>query len=406
MKIAIFSDVFLEVSGGIPSSLVAQKASLEKLGHEVTVFCPGRQSLDSTIVIVPTCKALRPGNAPLARNPQVIERWVVRNFPMFAQFDVVHVHYEAGCSIAGARLARRFKIPLIQTMHGREDMALAMNIPYGMKTLVGTSLNWFHTWSIPRETVVRRDKDYAKTVGRAQIWSLMVNQANFADYVVTPSQHFAKKLQKYGVKKPIKVISNGVEDDLAKGDWPVRRLQRGEPLKLMWNSRVSNEKRILPFLQAVARVNYPIEFYVFGKGNALKRARKFVRERGLEQRVHFNTKVEHAQILEKMRDKHLGVMASYGFDTQGLTLLEAEATGMPVFYCDPDMAEIVPKGGGIEAEGPSVGQMAAALETIIENPEKIEEMSKVMLARRREVLQSVQIEKLIDLYKLAILQKK
>ena len=40
LRIAIFTDVFLGIPGGIPSSIRAQKASLEALGHQVTIFCP------------------------------------------------------------------------------------------------------------------------------------------------------------------------------------------------------------------------------------------------------------------------------------------------------------------------------------------------------------------------------
>ena len=39
MKIAIFSDIYEPSSdGGIVSAIKAQKAELEKLGHEVTIF--------------------------------------------------------------------------------------------------------------------------------------------------------------------------------------------------------------------------------------------------------------------------------------------------------------------------------------------------------------------------------
>ena len=43
LRIAIFTDVFLGIPGGIPSSIRAQKTALESLGHQVTIFCPGTQ---------------------------------------------------------------------------------------------------------------------------------------------------------------------------------------------------------------------------------------------------------------------------------------------------------------------------------------------------------------------------
>ena len=71
---------------------------------------------------------------------------------------------------------------------------------------------------------------------------------------------------------------------------------------------------------------------------------------------------------------------------------------MPVFFCDPDMKEVVPSGGAVVAEGPEPLEMARALDGIARTPEKIEQMSRVMLAHRKEILQSAQIKKLLAVY--------
>ncbi|MBQ6393945.1 glycosyltransferase [Candidatus Saccharibacteria bacterium] len=406
MKIAIFTDVFLEVPGGIPSSIQAQKASLEAMGHEVIVFCPGWEysKTGEGVVKVPSFpKFLSPGGAPLSRGPKTVEAWVLENFPKFADFDIVHVHYEASCSIAGVILARRFRIPLVQTMHGREDMAIAVNVPHPFKTIVGAMLNFLHSRYIRHEIILGRDSYLAPTIARAKMWTLMVNHADAADVVLTPSKHFKDKLKRYGVKKPIEVVSNGVSDEMVKEfdkmamkkkGTLVRSMSEKEPLKLIWNSRVSNEKRMMPFLEAISLMKRPVELSVYGDGNALRKGEKFVKRHKLN--VKFYGRVKHQKILEKMVDEHMGVMASYGFDTQGLTLLEAEATGLPVFFVDPDMKEVVPRFGAVRS-GPSPREMAWALDRI--KPEKIEEMSTVMLECRREVFQSTQIKRLLEIYK-------
>ena len=82
----------------------------------------------------------------------------------------------------------------------------------------------------------------------------MVNHANFADKVITPSKHFADRLKKYGVKKPITVVSNGVADEtvteinrrVRKINASLeRKLEEGDKLRIFWNSRLSREKRII-----------------------------------------------------------------------------------------------------------------------------------------------------------------
>ena len=407
LKIAIFTDVFLEVAGGIPSSIQAQKDILEQLGHEVTVFCPGRkQPKDKSIVLVPTMRLLKINEAPTSRGPKKVEKFVREKYPHFSDFDIVHVHYEASCSIAGARLAREFGVPLVQTMHGREDMAIAMNVPHPFKTVAAFFLEFMHGRYIPHEASVSRDNYLAPTIARAKMWRLMVSQANFADQVLVPSQHFEDKLKHYGVKKPIAIVSNGVSDELVarfdkiakeRGVSELRSMREGEPLKLIWNSRVSHEKRIIPFLRAVRKMTQPVKVSIYGDGNALTQAERYVQTHGISKSVKFYGAVDHDKILEKMLSQHLSVMTSYGFDTQGLTLLEAEATGLPVFFVDPDMREVVPRAGSIKA-GKSSSEMAKKLDWVAYHPESIEKMSREMLLCRGEIFQSTQIRKLLEIY--------
>ena len=406
MKIAIFTDVFLEVPGGIPSSIKAQRKSLEELGHTVTIFCPGFKipKGEKNIEIVPTHKHIRANGAPLSRSPEIVEKWVREKFPMF-DFDLVHVHYEASCSLAGARLARQYKIPLVQTMHGREDMAVAINIPHPFKTIVALTLNRLHRSYIPHEKLIPYDDDLAPTVARARMWTMMVSHANYADQVITPSKHFANKLKQYGVKKPITVVSNGVADEMVKKlgkseEKLVRKMKPGDTLKIFWNSRISREKRIIPFLQAMALMKEPCELSACGDGNELNAAKNYAKRHKIK--AKFYGRVPHEEMLDKMLDQHISATVSYGFDTQGLTLLEAEATGMPVFFCDPDMRESVPGGGYVISDGASPEQMADALDRLCRYPERIEKMSRVMLKNRESILQSTQIKKLIGVYEAAL----
>lgn len=406
MKIAIFTDVFLEVPGGIPSSIKAQRKSLEELGYTVTIFCPGFKipKGEKNIEIVPTHKHIRANGAPLSKSPELVEKWVREKFPMF-DFDLVHVHYEASCSLAGARLARQYKIPLVQTMHGREDMAVAINVPHPFKTIVALTLNRLHRSYIPHEKLIPYDDDLAPTVARARMWTMMVSHANYADQVITPSKHFANKLKQYGVKKPITVVSNGVADEMVKKlgkseEKLVRKMKPGDTLKIFWNSRISREKRIIPFLQAMALMKEPCELSACGDGNELNAAKNYAKRHKIK--AKFYGRVPHEEMLDKMLDQHISATVSYGFDTQGLTLLEAEATGMPVFFCDPDMRESVPGGGYVISDGASPEQMADALDRLCRYPERIEKMSRVMLKNRESILQSTQIKKLIGVYEAAL----
>ena len=400
MRIAVFTDIYAPwATGGIVSSIQAQKRELEKLGHTVVVFCPGFDSDDPTVVTVPTFKWLKINETAVARTPQEIETAILDQRPEFGrEFDLVHAHYEAACSIAGIRLARRFGLPVVQTMHGREDMAIAVNVAPALRFGVAEALDLLHAQCLEHGVEVERDQFQAPTLTRARMWRLMVNHAESADIVVTPTRHFAEKLRHYGVTRPLRVVSNGVDEDLVTQEFQVRRLEEGAPLLMLWNSRVSHEKRIMPFLKAVAQLRRPYHLTVYGDGNDLKKAQRYARQQDLT--VEFRGRRSRTEIIRQMGSAQLAIMASYNFDTQGMTLLEAKATGLPVFFCDPNMREVVPEGSYVLAAGPEPEAMAAALEALPAG--QIEKMSRVMMAHREEALQSAQIQKLLAVYQEAL----
>lgn len=404
MKIAFFSDCYLELTGGIVSSISAQKAALEKDGHTVVIFSTGypktkaelQKLAKKNIYQVPSCKLFFYKLAPISRRPKIVERWILRHHPEIKDFDIFYVHYESGCSIAGLRLGKELGIPTVQVMHGREDMGEAYIIPFGFRTIVAKALNWFHSWYIPHPIEIPRDNYLADTIAKAKMWTLMVNHANYADVILTPSAHFRDKLIHYGVKPKITVFPNGFPDSKFLPKVTAKILAPDEVLRIIWHSRVSAEKRIMPFLHALEKVEGKYCLDVYGGGGDYFRAKRFVRQRHLNVIFHGNATFDHlTKIIEKA---HLDVLVSYNFDTFGMTLIEAEAYGVPVLFCDPDMKEIVPKGGFILSTNETPDEIAKALNDLLEHPEKIKQMSEVMLAHREEVLISKRILLLEELF--------
>ena len=387
MKIAFFSDCYLDLIGGIVTTINVEKAELERRGHTVYVFSSSYPHDEKEIAKlakkhiypVPSCKIFGRGLTPIARRPSIIQKWLLKNHPELKEFDIFYIHYEAGCSIAGLRLAKKLGIPSIQVMHGREDMGEATLIPFGLRTLVAALLNWFHSWYLPHPVKIKRDDYLADTIAKAKMWTLMVNHANYADLVLTPSEHFRKKLIHYGVKRKIISLHHGLSDDAFLERPELKKLHPGETLEIIWHSRVSSEKRIMPFLQALKIVDDGYHLSVYGDGVDLKKACRFARRHNLNVTFFGATKFEN--IKKQLAKSHLDVLVSYNYDTFGMTLIEAEASGVPAFIVDPDLAEILPPGEYILAAGPSPQQMAKAILNILKHPETIEKISQKMLSR-------------------------
>ena len=439
LRIAIFTDVFLGIPGGIPSSIRAQKTALESLGHQVTIFCPGTQKdysnplnkfgadHDPNIILVPTAKFLVNG-APFSKWTKYVMRFIEKKYPNLAEaFDLFHIHYEATTSMSGLLLAKKYGIKVVQTMHGREDMAIAINVPHPFKTIAATGINLIHRTTLksiskksPRPDYQNPEpkkspslnyqnakiKNLAPTIARREMWQMMTRQANLADQVITPSAHFAKKLQLFGVTRPISVISNGIADqEIANFTPRIRTYQDHEPLRILWFSRLSKEKCILPFLESL-RIAQELEpdfrfvFTIIGDGNQMSKVRKFCKKHFDEASIKILGTIPHQEILQKYtKDQHLSIINSYQFDTQGLTILEAAACNLPVIYADPDMSEIVPNHGGLCAKSPAPRAMAELLLEIYHQPELIQKLSQNLAASEKTYLQSHQIEKLLKLYR-------
>lgn len=404
MKIALFSDNYLDLIGGITSSINAQKTALEKDGHTVYIFTTGyprtnqelKKLAAQNIFVVPSCKIFFRGLTPISRRPGIIEKWLIKNHPEIKDFDVYYIHYEGGCSIAGLRLGKKFHIPTVQVMHGREDMGETNLIPHGFRTIVAVLLNWFHSWHLPHPVKVHCDDYLASSIAKAKMWTLMVNHANSADLVLTPSNHFRKKLIHYGVKKEIIVLPNGFPDSSFPENPVVKKLNPGAELKIIWHSRVSAEKRMMPFLRALKNVKGKYRLDVYGGGGDFFRAKRYAKRHHMNAKFHGN--VAYDKIQSAIANSHLDALVSYNFDTFGNTLIEAEAHGVPVFFCDPDMREVVPAGSFIMSKNETPEAMAEALNDLLQHPEKIAQMSRVMLENRSDILISRRIKLLEQIF--------
>lgn len=408
MKIAFFTDCYLDLTGGITSSIKAQKFALEKNGHTVYIFSTGfkktkrklKNLANQNVFEVPSCKLFFRGLTPVSRRPKIIEKWILKNHPEIKDFDIFYIHYESGCSITGLRLAKQLGIPSIQVMHGREDMGETNIIPRGFRTIIAALLNWLHSWYIPHPIQIPHDSYLANTLAKAKMWTLMVNHANFADLVITPSRHFRQKLIYYGVKKEIKVFPNGFPDNIFPLDPSIKKLKTDEQLRIIWHSRVSAEKRMMPFLHALKNVKGKYRLDVYGGGGDFLRARSYVKRHHLN--VVFHGNVDFEELANAISKSHLDVLVSYNFDTFGMTLIEAEAFSVPVFFCDPDMQEIVPKDSYIMSANETPEKMTESINNLLKHPEVIEQMSKVMLKNRKDILISKRIKTLEQYMKITM----
>jgi glycosyltransferase involved in cell wall biosynthesis len=120
--------------------------------------------------------------------------------------------------------------------------------------------------------------------------------------------------------------------------------------------------------------------------------------------VKFHGKLPHREILQVFADADVVMQTSIGFETQGLTVYEAAATGTPTILCDAKISAELPEGSNWLDKTVTIKGLAKTLRRA--NKEISEGKTKrELLADNKWLYQSEISKKTIALYKQMIERK-
>ncbi len=401
MHIVFFVDYPDASLGGTQTSVRAQRKALERAGHLVTMVTPppkGEIPNDLNTVFVPGLP-YSPYEYPLVLPSRRRERWIIRELAKRPPIDVIHIQTNVGMGIMGIHIAKQLAVPLVQTMHTRDDVFMQKTVAF--PGIVTTPAWLVHKVQLgaPHTPVRRLDEPWSAH----NSWRVMVHHAQQADVVTVPSRHFAERLQERGLTRPIEVVSNGLDDDMInevrQGISEKRVLQK--PLQLTWVNRLSAEKRPLLCLEAIKDIE-GVVIDLYGDGPDKAALQRYIAERHLEDKVRLRGRVSQAEALHAIAASDVFVLSSYQFDTQSMVLLESLAMGVPVLLSDPDLVESLPEGAYVLTPTPDAAGLRSSIADLVAHPEKIAAMQKVAWEHRDNPLQSKVAEKMIAVYEQAI----
>lgn len=333
MHVVMFGDQHVESLGGAQVSMRLQRRFLEKAGHTVTIVAPamhgprGRSAPASDAYVdLPSVPITFDREYSLTWPGRRTDRRVDAALADRPPVDVVHVQADFWGAFIGHRYARRHGIPVVHTMHNRLDVGIAAMSPF--PGLVLRFLNWWE-----RRVLGERTPGHDG-------WAFLRRLAVRSDAVTAPSAHFAHRLEGHDVVPPagtVDVVWNGIDDDnlaAALAEASDRRAP-GRP-RFVWLGRMSPEKRLLPFLEALAASGVDAEVELIGGGGQLAAARRLAEKSRAT--VVFAGKLPYAEALRRIRAADAVVQTSIGFETQGMTIFEAASLGTPSIVSDPDLA--------------------------------------------------------------------
>ncbi|MEA2119794.1 glycosyltransferase [Halovibrio sp. HP20-50] len=312
MKILMISDVYFPRVNGVSTSIASFRGALERLGHSVTLICPGYPvgQVDEPGVVRTRSRQV-PGD-PEDRMMHYRELLAMAPQLSAKAFDLIHVHTPFTAHYAGVALGRRLGLPVVATYH----------------TLFEEYLHHYIRW-LPRRWL------------RFAARRLSVHQCQQVDAIVAPSRAMQEALSRYGVTTPTEVIptglalesfchSQGPQDD---SDFRALYGLPQEARLLLYVGRAAFEKNIdflIDMLPKVLVEHPTTRLIITGEGPAHDSLVRRAQEVGVAKSVLFLGYLDRNGPLQAAyRAADVFVFASRT-ETQGLVLLEAMALGTPV----------------------------------------------------------------------------
>lgn len=308
-----------------------------------------------------------------------------RSFMEITRFklDVVHAHTPFGLGFLAKFISERQLVPLIYTHHTHypEYAKIYLKEKVLLPYLVQVYTTWF---------------------------------SNISHAVIAPSLKMKKLLRKYGVKNkvPIYIMPTGVDLNIFKKSEEKRQAMRkklkisSETKVLLSVSRIGKEKNIEFLLKAfkeTLKKKDDVLFLIVGDGPFLEQLKKMAQRLKIDKSIIFTGRIPSQEVAAFYQVADVFLFASLT-DTQGIVLLEALSSGLPVVVLKDDaFANIVldnENGFSVSKESPKV--FAQKVIALLEDSALYREFSAKAMETANKFSDKKLAENLVEIYKTQI----
>lgn len=310
MRIGLFTDTYFPQVSGVATSIRTLKTQLEKMGHTVFIFTTTDKDVDRyedwQIVRIPSVPFFA------FKDRRVAYRGFSKALEIAKQYklDIIHTQTEFSLGLLGIAIARELKIPVVHTYHTQYE-------------------------------------DYVRYIAKGMVIRLSMVKyivrgfMSDLDGVICPSEIVYDLLLKYKIAAEKRVIPTGIElekfqrPEITEEDKADLRAKLGiasDEIMLLSLSRISYEKNIqaiLAALPSVLKEEEKVRLVVAGAGPYLEDLKSQTAKLGIEDKVIFTGMIAPSETALYYKAADFFISASTS-ETQGLTYLEALASGTPV----------------------------------------------------------------------------
>ncbi|MFH1856919.1 MAG: glycosyltransferase [Candidatus Omnitrophota bacterium] len=308
MNILMMTNTYKPIVGGLEKSVEIFSNEFRKRGHNVLIVTPETKGVslsEENIIRIPAIQNFNKTDFSVKLPVPLTLSGKLRKF----RPQIVHSQHPFLIGDTALRISAKYEIPVIFTHHTLYEQ---------------------YTHYVPvNSNALKRF-----------VIELSTGYANLCDCVFAPSRGIKDLLEERGVETPIEVIPTGIYlkeflDGDGKGFRKLFNLPE-DAFIIGYAGRVTAEKNLLFLSEAVISMlkkNENCYFLLVGDGSLLNDIKNLFRHSGLYSRLYCTGILEG----EKLRDAYYA-MNVFAFtsksETQGLVLMEAMASGVPVVAVD------------------------------------------------------------------------
>lgn len=353
MKILITADCYTPTINGVVTSILNLETELRRLGHDVKILCPSENFHSSESENVYRIGSVGVGRIYSgARAALRISQSHLQKLIDWKP-DIIHSQSEFSSFIMAKRIAAEVNCPIVHTYHTVYE-------------------NYTHYFSP------------SITLGRKAVIVMTKRILRHTKAVIAPSQKIERLLKDYGIEQPIKVIPTGLRlkkfsDEISVNIINELKAKLGIPLKsrvLITVGRAAKEKNIDELIRYFKRLDIEnTVFVIVGGGPYLDALKDLAYAENISDKIIFTGAVEPENIAAYYRLGDIFLSASQS-ETQGLTYIEALASGLPAVCRRDDCLNDVITNGKNGGQYTDFKEFSELIRTFLFNDELYKSMSE------------------------------
>lgn len=386
MRVGIFTDTYPPYINGVSTSIKMLETALKRKGHQVYIVTVNPEGMgykyedNGRIIRIPGIPTgiydYRLTGIYPVRILKTIKKW---------NLDVIHSHTEFGVGTFARLVAKQYNIPLVHTYHTMyEDYVHYITHGYF-------------------------DKSSKKL---AEYFTKFYCDKTATELIVPSKKTYDLFKNKYKVNRNVHIVPTGIDVErfyLEKLDKnKLKQLKNKLGIKeneivINYVGRLAKEKSVETLIETQANLikQFKVKLLIVGSGPDLDHFKQMTKKLKIEKQVIFTGAVPWEEVPYYYGISDIFATASVT-ETQGLTVIEAMAAGLPVVCADDEAFRDVVVDGLNGRLFKTKRQYKKCMEEILSNQEMLKSMKKQARITAESHSLKYYAEKILDVYNCAI----